>query len=309
MKYRDSKPPLLPHIFIMCWALLSFAFNAQSQPSISRNSNLKFGTVVSGGGVYPILLGSSTEGRATISGTNSLVYVTLSMPATLANGANNISYTWGAAYNNNANDPATATPFSSATATFVLNKRQAGSYRAFIYIYGSVDLSSVAASGNYKGSAVVSVSYSPSGVPNNSVTVNLTATVIEGLALQSGGSLSFGTVVAGTTPAAIDPHTSSSAATITAAGNGGQSVTISFPATTTLASGVNTLTYLPSLYGFKNNNQGSSSQITSGGTINLSGSTGNEGNFYFWLGGSLGAIPVGQAPGSYSGVFVISASY
>lgn len=290
--------------------VLSTSLTTLAQPTVTANSNLAFGTVVSGGGIYSVALANASEGKVTIRGTNRRVYVTLVPPATLTSGANSVTYTWAAAYNNTADNPGAATAFTSTAANFVLSYRTGANYYAYIYIYGSINLSGTVPSGTYTGNFVVRASYNAGGTPNRTATITVTCTVIQGLTLASSGPLTFGTVVAGTTPAAINAQTSSSAVSITATGNGGSSVTVTYPASASLSSGGNNLTYTPSLYGAQSSaSRSSSTSVANGSTVTLGGTTGSAGNYYFWLGGSLAAIPSGQPAGNYSGPFTLTIHY
>ena len=142
---------------------------------------------------------------------------------------------------------------------------------------------------------------------NTNVPVN--ATVIQGLTLiVTGGPLNFGSIVAGTTPAAIVAK--SSTVYFTATGDGGHLVGVTFPAMVSMTGPGTALTFTPSVYGANNSGgQSSSTQVTSSTSVNLSGSTGSAGNYYFWLGGQLNAIPSGQTIGSYSGTFTLTVTY
>ncbi len=295
-------------VLILAICLL-FSSNAAGQPTLTKIADLNFATVVSGGGVYTVSLGGASEGKVSISGTNRRVYVTLTPPANLTNGGNSIPYTWAAAYNNTADNPATATTFASTTANFILNVRVGTSYYAYIYLYGSLNLSSVKPAGTYSGNFAVRASYNAGGNPSRSVTALVNSTVIQGLTISASGSLNYGTVVAGTIPNVISPQTSGSAVSIVATGNGGQAVTVTYPASAVLYSGLNSVTFVPNLSGYPSNNQPSSTSIASGSSVNLSGTTGSAGYYYFWLGGSLNAIPPGLAAGNYSGTFTLSATY
>ncbi len=139
--------------------------------------------------------------------------------------------------------------------------------------------------------------------------VSINATVIQGLTLiVSGGPLSLGTIVAGTTPAAIDPQKSSVLFTVT--GNGGSAVKVSYSNVTMNGPSGATLTFTPNVYGSSSaTGQGSSTGVTSGTTVNLSGTTGSEGDYYLWLGGSLGTVSTGQTTGAYNGTFTMTVSY
>ena len=158
------------------------------------------------------------------------------------------------------------------------------------------------------GLAGMSLAQSSASAP---VTVN--ATVIQGLTLAVTGATGFGTVVAGTTPATDNPNTppaGMSAALITATGNGGNTVTVTFAASALLTGTGAALTFTPTLVGDPSNaNQGTAAAVASGGTVTLSGVTGSAGNYYFWLGGSLAAIPANEVPGSYSGTLTLTVSY
>ena len=139
--------------------------------------------------------------------------------------------------------------------------------------------------------------------------VAINANVIQGLTLTlSGGPLSLGTIVAGTTPAAIDPQKSS--VLFTVAGNGGSAVKVSYSNVTLNGPSGATLTFTPNVYGSSSlTAQGASTSVSSGTTVNLRGSSGSEGDFYLWLGGNLSAVPAGQTTGSYSGTFTMTVSY
>jgi Domain of unknown function (DUF4402) len=301
----DERPPFISLISV----ILLCNSGAFGQPTLSTVTNLNFGTVVSGSQVYTIPLGNASEGKVSIRGTNRRVYVTLTPPATIKFGTNSIPYTWAAAYNNTADNPTSATVFASTTANFILNARVGASYYAYIYTYGSLNLTSTHASGLYTGTFTVTASYNAGGNPSRSSAVTVSSTVIQGLTMSTSGPLNYGTVVAGTTPNVISPQTSGSAVTITASGNGGQGVTITYPATVTLSSGTSNVTFVPNLSGYPSNSQSSSTSKPSGTSVNLSGTTGNPGSYYFWLGGSLNAIPMGNPPGNYSGTFTLSATY
>ncbi len=140
-------------------------------------------------------------------------------------------------------------------------------------------------------------------------TVPLNATVVQGLSLAVAGTLSFGSIVAGTTPASINAQTNSNAPLITVTGNGSSVITVTFGASTLTGPG-SAITFNPSVYGASSSsNQSTSTSVTTGGTVTLSGTTGSAGNYYFWLGGSLSALPPIQAPGTYNGTWTISVSY
>ncbi len=151
------------------------------------------------------------------------------------------------------------------------------------------------------------ISFAQSSASTN---VNVTATVIQGLTLTATGTLGFGTVVAGTTPALLSAQTNGSAPMFTATGDGGHVLTVTYLATASLTGPGTALTFTPSVYGdVSSGNQSGSTTVASGSTVHLTGSTGSAGNYYFWLGGALSAIPSSQTPGSYTGTFTLSVNY
>jgi len=147
---------------------------------------------------------------------------------------------------------------------------------------------------------------------NNAATgVTVNATVIQGLTLTVANTLGFGTIVAGTTPAAISANTGSGIPLYTATGNGGKVLTsVTYPATVSLTGPGTALTFTPSLVGASlSTSQATATAVTSGSSVTLSGTTGSPGYYYFWLGGSLAALPAGQTPGAYTGTFTLTVSY
>lgn len=158
----------------------------------------------------------------------------------------------------------------------------------------------------------VEMSYAQSSASTN---VPLNATVIQGLSTTISGQENFGTIVAGTTPSALNAQTATvgsnpgNIALVTVTGNGGKQITVTF-STTTLTGPGTAITFTPSVYGStSSSNQSSSSAVLNNGTVNLSGSTGSPGNFYFWIGGGLSALPQAQTPGNYSGTWTLSVTY
>lgn len=131
--------------------------------SAYTNTNLNFGTVVSGAGTYSVAVTSASAGEVTIQGQwNTTVYVTLTPPASLTNGVNTIPYTPRAAFDNSADNPAVSTEWIPPTGRqtgFRLRANHAGqSGQAFVYIFGSINVGSVPP-GTYSGTYVVAVSY------------------------------------------------------------------------------------------------------------------------------------------------------
>ncbi len=158
----------------------------------------------------------------------------------------------------------------------------------------------------------VGISFAQNSASQN---VPLSATVIEGLSTAISGADNFGTIVAGTTPGSLNAQTATvgsstgNIAQITLTGNGSQLIHITFGTTTLTGTGT-AITFTPSVYGASSSSaQGTSTQVATNGTVNLSGASGSTGNYYFWIGGSLSALPVNQTPGSYSGTWTLSVTY
>jgi len=140
--------------------------------------------------------------------------------------------------------------------------------------------------------------------------VQVNASVIQGITLAVSGTLNFNNAVAGTTPNAINPNTATGIPLYTATANGGSILTVSWSTPLSLTGPGTALSYTPSLVGSQSSgSQSTASSVTNGGTVTISGSSGSAGNYYFWVGGSLAAIPSGQTPGSYSGTFTLTVHY
>lgn len=131
--------------------------------SLCLTRTMNFGIIVPGSGVHSVGLTDTSAAKLTISGRwNSTVSVTLVPPPALVNGGYAMSYAAGAAFNNSADDPAEATAWASPGGTqarFKLHAARIGqSARAFIYLFGSIDVAALPP-GTYSGTYVVSVSY------------------------------------------------------------------------------------------------------------------------------------------------------
>lgn len=140
-------------------------------------------------------------------------------------------------------------------------------------------------------------------------TVDINAAIIQGLTLSvTGGPLNLGTLIAGTTPAAVDAHSGPVQFTLT--GNGTSTVTVQYSAVTLNGPSGATLTFTPTIDGDASSaNQGTSASVANNSTVVLGGSNYSAQNYYFWLGGSLGAIGSSQTPGAYTGTFTLTVHY
>lgn len=98
--------------------------------------------------------------------------------------------------------------------------------------------------------------------------------------------------------------TAGSAGKFTMGGQGSAGVTVTYPASITLTSGANTLSFAPDVNGLDTDTQGSSSSVSSGSSVTTSAG----GAYYFWLGGTA-TVPGAQATGTYTGSLTLSVAY
>ena len=147
--------------------------------------------------------------------------------------------------------------------------------------------------------------------------VTLNAKVIQGLILGSiSGPLNFGNanniIVKGavaTSDTVINVASDARAVNFTVTGDGGQSATITYPATATLnGTPSGTMTFTPTTQWTTSTTQSGGTSFASGASIGLGGSLYSSATKYIWMGGSL-ASPSTAAPGSYTGTIVVTVSY
>jgi uncharacterized membrane protein (Fun14 family) len=143
---------------------------------------------------------------------------------------------------------------------------------------------------------------------NASGDATINANVQKGLTMSvSNATLDLGNLVAGTTPAPVDP-TTGTVPTFTVTGDGGHVITVVNPATVTLNGPASaTMTFTTNLVGDNSNAQATAAAV--GASVTLSGTSPAAGNYYFWLGGNVGLIPAAQTPGSYTGTYTLSVNY
>jgi len=162
--------------------------------------------------------------------------------------------------------------------------------------------------------AFTSMTYAQKNGTEN-VTVN--AKVIQGLVLGAiSGPLNFGNsnniIVKGAVAASdtvILVASDSRAVYFSVAGDGGQSVTVTYPATQSLTGSVSgNLTFTPSTQWTTSTTQTGGTSFTSGTSISLGGSAYSAGTRYIWLGGSI-ASPSTASVGTYTGTFAITVAY
>ncbi len=235
------------------------------------------------------------------------VSFTFILPTNLTDVAGNslpISFaTNSAAYHVNVNSTTGATTFDpNAGLSGTLGQ---AAHTDYFWLGGTVTLPRNFVASDYSGIVTVLVNVTI-GAQNYSATqtITVTAKLLGYVSLSATGSLNFGFVVAGTTPPSLSAL-AGGAPQFAATGVRDNRSIVTFSNTTTLNDvNGNTLTFTPSVYGSGTNNQVGAIPITSGSTLNTGSRTNH--NYYFWLGGSLGAVPSGQPPGSYSGAFVLT---
>ncbi len=244
------------------------------------------------------------------------ISVSISVPYSLTSGRNsmNVSYSSNSAARNTTNSFSGAIYFGPSSGIYQQLYADTP-LNLYVWIGGTASPGGTwQASGVYTGTISISVQVTIGNKPKQkydvSATIPVTASVIQGLSMTAVGSLDFGQIIAGTTPPAISAQ-SGAAPEITAAGSGGSNITATYSSSVPMTdiSG-NTLTFIPSLYGSNiSTNQAGAAIVPSTSAVTLSGSAGQTGYYYFWLGGSLAPIPGGQPPGVYSGTFTLTVSY
>ncbi|MFZ1082531.1 MAG: DUF4402 domain-containing protein [Candidatus Kryptoniota bacterium] len=158
--------------------------------------------------------------------------------------------------------------------------------------------------------AFTSMTYAQKSGTQN-ITIN--AKIIQGLVLSGlTGSLNFGdpvthTTVKGALTAAdsvINVSSDARAVNFQATGDGGQSITVTYPATLALG----TITFTPTTQWTSSTTQSGGTSFASGASFSLGGSLYSASTRYIWLGGSLAGVAV-AAPGTYTGTFTFTVAY
>lgn len=140
---------------------------------------------------------------------------------------------------------------------------------------------------------------------SDSENLNVNVTVIKALTLTktAGTNLDFGTNAAGTTPAAIAYD---AGVEFEADGQTSTSITVTHSGSVNLTGPGADIAFTPDFRGFNENTPASATAVTSGTTRTLDATTGK---YYFWLGGSLAALPATQTAGSYTATWTLSVAY
>lgn len=143
--------------------------------------------------------------------------------------------------------------------------------------------------------------------PSASQTATINAYIEKGLTMAvSNATLNLGNLVAGTTPAAVNPH-SGTVPHFTVTGDGGHTVNITFDASVMLHTTGDSIAFTTDFEGDNTASQSGAAAISA--TIQLSGTSPAAGTYDAWLGGNVGAISASQTPGSYTGTFHVSVNY
>lgn len=318
MKYFVKAAILFPMLFI----IVPIA-DAQS-PTITVFSNLTFGMSLGnatntvapadpGAASFEIQVpgfSMSTKGSASIQ-------VSISVPYSLTSGKKN---SMNVTYSANSGAWNTTNSFSGVTFFSPSSGLSQTLYAdtpldLYVWIGGTATPGGTwQAAGDYTGSISVSVLVTVTDKGKTkytaSQTIPVSATVIQGLSMTASGALDFGQIVAGTTPPAILAQ-SGFAPKITAAGGGGENVTVTYSSRVPMNDSYgDSLIFTPSVYGSDvSTNQSGASAVLSQSQVTLSGTSGATGYYYFWLGGSIAPVPAGQSPGSYTGNFTITVNY
>ncbi|HUI29950.1 MAG TPA: DUF4402 domain-containing protein [Candidatus Acidoferrales bacterium] len=294
--------------FVFGTLLVAYRASAQN-PSITLTRNLSFGTNITG--TATIAYNSANAAVFAVQFPNYTGAPTASftfiLPADLTDGyGDNLPISFAAnsaAYHVNVNSTTGATTFNPNNG--LDGNLGTAAHIDYFWLGGTITPGNNYTAASYMGTITVQVTVTVGTQQYTaSQIINVTASLSGNVSLSASGTLNFSPIVAGTTPPSLGAQ-AVGAPTFTATGFRNRS-TVSFPATATLNDGNgHTLTFTASLYGSSTNNQAGSHAITSGSTL---GST-TGGTFYFWLGGSLGSVPIGQVAGTYSGTFAIRMTY
>ncbi len=298
----------LQQISIMIFLLLIAAGRSMAQSAtIVVTRNLSFGSITA---TTTLAYNSANAAAFEVQFPNytqtASLTLTFILPANLTDDAGNnlpISFAYNsAAYHVNVNSTYGATTFNPSTG--LSGNLGQTAHDDYFWIGATVTPPRNYVASDYSGEIVVNVDVTV-GTQHytSSQTIEVTATLQGNVSLSATGSLNFGIIVAGTTPPVLSAL-AGGAPQISATGVRNNRSTVSYSTTVILGDGSgNSLTFTPSLYGSGTNNQAGAQPVTSGSVLR----PGNRINvYYFWLGGSLSAVPVGQASGNYTGNFVIT---
>lgn len=135
-----------------------------------------------------------------------------------------------------------------------------------------------------------------------SADATVTLQVLAPLTLTKNSDLDLGTTTQGNN--ATVAATAAAAAKFTAGGEASTAITLTFPATATLANGGNNLSFAPAMNSNAADDQAASTARASGDVVTLS----NTGFHYFWMGGTA-TVAANQATGTYTGTVTVTVAY
>lgn len=123
---------------------------------------LAFGVLTQGAGTQAVGLTSPKAAKVRFYGQkNRNVTVTLTLPAQITSGANNLPVTWNAqGYHNTADDPTTATTFTGTSTTVRLQGNITGNTGyAYLWLGGQITVGAATPVGLYQGTITISAVY------------------------------------------------------------------------------------------------------------------------------------------------------
>jgi len=279
-------------------------------PTISLFSGLSFGSIQ---GTTTISYSASGAAHFEIqfaNYVNATASVTFILPSSLSDGSGDnlpITFATNSGYYNVGSDNAGYGGNQFNPNTGIINAGvNAGVHTDYFFIGGTVTPGNNFVAATYTGTMTMTISVVVSGQTYTaSQDIGITATLLGRVSLTATGALDFGQVLAGTTPPALSPHASGAPEITATSTTGSHTYTVTFSASQLNDGYGHTLNFTPSLTASATNNQTGSTTISSPASVNL----GRRGSYYFWVGGSLAAVPAGQTPGNYSGTFVLTMAY
>lgn len=296
-------------LLMSCAVLLSESIALAQAPTISIISNLNFGTNLTGSTTINYNNASASEFSVQwptypASEPNT---VTFTLPGYLTDSyGDQLPITFNStnygAYRVGTNSPTGATTFNPVSGLSA--SAGAAAHTTYFWIGGQINPSANYTAATYTGTITVTIVVTVNGTPyTTSQSFTATASLSGSVSLSATGSLAFGIIVAGTSPPVLDPK-AAGAPMFTATGVRTTS-TVQYASSSTLNDGYgHTLTFTPSVNG-SSTTQAASVPKASGSSL---GST-SGGRFYFWLGGTLSALPANQPAGNYNGVFALRITY
>jgi hypothetical protein len=298
-------------LLVLAFSLLAMKFAEAQTPAASLISGLSFGTISTRTTINYWETGAAQfrVDFPNYSGSPS-VSVVFTLPSALTDGyGDNLPIFFSsrrnylAAYNVGNSSLKGAVGFDPSNG-LINYQLSPSSHTDYFWLGGTVIPNKQYVAATYYGDVTVTVTVTVgTQLYTTSLTIPITVTLQGNVSLSATGSLDFGLIVAGTTtPLALSPR-AGNAPKFTASASGGIT-TVTYSSSISLNDGYgNTLTFIPSVYGSSSDNQDGATPILSGQSL------GGIRTYYFWLGGSLEAVPPNQAPGNYTGTFVLTVTH